>query len=235
MPVDRIIVRVQATQNDELSSIHRAALSDRQRRQAELGLTPHNFVYVGRLAQEKNVDLLLRAFAEAFRESTRDSGWGLLIVGDGPRRKELERQAQTCTSASIVFVGSTHWRQVPAYLALADVLVLPSLSEPWGLVVNEAMACGMPVLVSDRCGAAYDLVEEGVNGFVFPATSQGGLSDRLRAFAQTEANQMEEMGNASLRIIEQFSPEQAAKQMMLGFRKLLGLDISSRHRQEAVP
>ena len=81
---------------------------------------------------------------------------------------------------SIRFIGFRNQSELPALYDLCDVFVLPSEHEPWGLVVNEAMNAGKPVIVSDRVGAGPDLVEDGVNGFVYPARDVAALADRLR-------------------------------------------------------
>jgi glycosyltransferase involved in cell wall biosynthesis len=214
-----ILVRVQATANDEVFSIYSNARQRRQRIQKELGLKSRNFAYVGRLSHEKNVSMLLRSFA---RVPVHDrASWGLVIVGDGPLRNSLRELSASLNLPDVVFVGGKGWREVPEILAAADVLVLPSLSEAWGLVVNEAMVCAMPVIVSDHCGAAFDLVEHGVNGFVFQSNCEDDLSSQLGAILMKDDAQLSMMGQASRKIIGDFTPASAARQMMKGFIRLL--------------
>ena len=93
----------------------------------------------------------------------------LVFAGDGPLRAELEKRAiQLGLSDRMRILGFVNQSQLPAVYRAADLLVLPSLYEPFGLVVNEAMLCGCPAAVSDRVGAKYDLVKEGETGYVFP-------------------------------------------------------------------
>jgi glycosyltransferase involved in cell wall biosynthesis len=123
-----------------------------------------NFLYVGRLSPEKSLELALRAFA----------GWPeltLQIVGYGPQEAALRAAA----SANVVFHGPVANEDLPGYYQQNDVLVLPSISEPWGLVVEEALNNGTPVLVSDRVGCAADVVEDGTNGVVFRAGDAEGF------------------------------------------------------------
>src|SRR5208283_4761924 len=95
-------------------------------------------------------------------------------------RARLESSARALRWDSIRFIGFRNQSELPAMYDLCDVFVLPSEREPWGLVINEVMNAGKPVIVSDRVGAGPDLVEDGVNGFVFPARDVAALADRLQ-------------------------------------------------------
>jgi glycosyltransferase involved in cell wall biosynthesis len=221
MARDKIIVRVQAAPNDEIYAIYKSAQSIRFRQIRSLGLKTRNFVFVGRLSPEKNVALLLQAFARAIIGLDQAIAWGLLVVGDGPLKLELQMLARSLGLEGVSFVGGKGWREVPAYLSICDVLVLPSISEPWGLVVNEAMACGLPVIVSDRCGAAHDLVNNRGNGFVFSALSVDDCAKHLRTCMRLSSDEMTRMGEVSLRTISNYSPEKAALHMLGGFQLML--------------
>lgn len=114
---------------------------------------PHamRFLYVGRLAAIKNVADAIQAFS-----ATQHPGWTFTIVGTGPQEKDL--RALAATDPRIEFRGSRTYEDLGAEFQRADVLVLPSSGEPWGLVVNEALGYGLRVLASDQVGAAYDLL-----------------------------------------------------------------------------
>lgn len=188
----------------------------------ELDKTPkaaaRKFVYVGRLAPEKNLDTLIRAFAQAVKQTGAD--WQLLFVGGGPEKENLEKLAtDSGFEGNILFAGGFPWYQVPGWLAQSDVLVLPSKSEPWGLVVNEAMVCGMPVIVSETCGCAGDLVQHGVNGFTFNHTQQAELENHLTFFIQNP-DRIAGMGKESLKLIAPFASGPVAAQMAETYRDL---------------
>jgi len=119
-------------------------------------------LYVGQLISRKGIDQLLHALGRLD-----DPDVGLLVVGSGPQEKELREFCQSHALKNVYFEGFQQQDNLPRYYALADVLILPSLKEVWGLVVNEVLASGLYVLCSDRAGAAYDLIQEGWNGALF--------------------------------------------------------------------
>jgi len=119
-------------------------------------------LYSGRLAPEKGIFALLEAFKRV-SETLLDAG--LLLVGDGPLRRDAERYCQENSLDRAFFCGPQPYERMPYFYALADVLVLPSLSEPYGYVVIEAFACGVPAIVSRIAGAAADLIVEGQTGY----------------------------------------------------------------------
>ena len=162
------------------------------------------FLYVGRLAEEKNVGALLRSWI-AYREQ--GGTWPLILCGDGPERVSLEKLALCCRfRADVVFTGLRTSSDLLPHYAEAGCFVLPSTREPWGLVVNEAMAAELPVLVSDRCGCAVDLVQAGENGFTFNPTDQAELQALLHKVEQTPDRERARMGRRSGEIIRRFSP-----------------------------
>ena len=137
------------------------------------------FLYVGRLSPEKRLDVLIRAFA-----GVRDAlpGAKLRMVGNGPQRAELEALAEALGCAgAVVFTGGQSGGQLYANYAEATALVLPSHSEPWGLVVNEALHFGCPVIVSERCGCVPELVENSTCGTVVACDDVDGLGAALVA------------------------------------------------------
>ncbi|WP_031527260.1 glycosyltransferase family 4 protein [Dyadobacter crusticola] len=178
------------------------------------------FVYVGRLAPEKNLEMLIRAFAEIQKPEIAVSMWELLLVGDGPARGALETLAQKLgVDEKVIFAGGFPWYEVPGWLAQSDVLILPSKSEPWGLVVNEAMVCGMPVIVSNKCGCAPDLVGNAGNGFTFNPENQKELETAMLFFVRNPGK-IAEMGAVSLEKIKPFSSEKVAEEMVKTYKIL---------------
>ncbi len=173
---------------------------------SDFGLPPEPyFVYVGRFAEEKNISLLLESWLTYRSEG---GTWPLVLVGDGPLTSSLrEAAAASGFGADVYFPGLKSSRALLPYYAFAGCFVLPSKREPWGLVVNEAMAAGLPVLVSDRCGCAVDLVDPGRNGFVFPPTDGLALTARMRQISSFGTAEIRAMGAASRRIVSRYSPQ----------------------------
>jgi glycosyltransferase involved in cell wall biosynthesis len=211
MKDSQVFTRCQATDSSTLTRSFneaRALRSDSKRA----------FVYVGRLSPEKNLKVLIDAFARFFREASDQvrSRWSLELVGGGPQKGELESYIADRGYEAIKISPGVGWREVARVYARSDVLVLPSTSEPWGLVVNEALACGLPVLVSDRCGCAPDLVIDGQTGFVFPPLDEDALARRMAELANDDSLR-DKLGRQAQVHIAQFTPSVAARQMIEGF------------------
>jgi glycosyltransferase involved in cell wall biosynthesis len=144
-----------------------------------LGAGPDDVVVlsVARLAPEKGLDVLVHAVAE-----TGDPRILLVVAGDGPERERLEDLAAV-RGARLVLAGDLEWERLAEVYVAADVFALLSLREPWAVVVNEAAASGLPLVLSDRVGAAHDLLRDGENGFLVAAGDVDGASRALRALA----------------------------------------------------
>lgn len=170
------------------------------------------FVFVGRLDPEKNVGGLLDAFAQ-YR--SQGGPLSLVLVGDGRESNALRQQvAAKGLTDHVVFAGLKDTRDIGPYYAFAEWFILPSWLDPWGLVVNEAMAAGLPVLVSDRCGCSEDLVEEGQNGYVFNPSQEGSLLGALMRTSRISKMQRELMAQKSREIISRYSPRLWAEEVV---------------------
>ena len=178
----------------------------RQKSAATFGLPENYFLYVGRLAEEKNVHSLLSSW---LRYRHAGGTWALVLAGDGPEGAALRTAAASSAYANDVhFAGHKGSRDLLPLYAFAECFVLPSTREPWGLVVNEALASGLPVIVSSRCGCADDLVEPGVNGFVFDPEAGGDeLADLLARMEGLGPEARVAMKSRSAEIIAEYSPE----------------------------
>ena len=131
----------------------------------EIGLESKKIIlFVGRLAPEKNISLLISAYNQLKKKHPEAA---LIIVGDGPKAKDLKAQVRELSITDVLFSGYIGFPELMKYYKMADVFVLPSVYEPWGLVVNEALAFGLPVVISDKVGCGSDLVKNSENGFVF--------------------------------------------------------------------
>lgn len=168
-----------------------------------LGVPEQYFLFVGRFAPEKNVLRLLEAYGR-YRQETGSSAWGLVLVGSGPQEAQLREAAQSMRG--VVFAGFQQSDGLRAYFGLASCLVLPSLSEPWGLVVNEAMAAGLPVLVSHRCGCVPELVRSGLNGYVCDPFDVNELT-RLMSVISLGPVDEKAMREASQNLVALYTPE----------------------------
>lgn len=169
------------------------------------------FLFTGRLAPEKNVDGLIRAYT-AYR--TRGGQWPLVLVGAGPDEHRLRQMAAASEfGRDIVFTGLKFGRDLAACYAEAGCFVLPSTREPWGLVVNEAMASGLPVIVSDRCGCVEDLVVPGENGYRFNPAAEGDLESKLTQMELVGPQKRSEMARRSREIVSNISPERWAREV----------------------
>jgi glycosyltransferase involved in cell wall biosynthesis len=171
-----------AVDNEFFRTAAERARPNRERLRAELGLKPGRAVilFASKMQQHKRAADLLEAYARLSADGVAEPAAYLVLAGDGEERAGLERRARELKSDSIRFIGFLNQSELPALYDLCDVFVLPSEHEPWGLVVNEAMNAGKPVIVSDRVGAGPDLVDDGVNGFVYPARDVAALAERLR-------------------------------------------------------
>ena len=218
---DKILLRKNAVDNNAIRAAFEQTLPDRVDEQHRLDLKPNNFVFVGRLIAFKNLPTLLTTFAEAQKKSSKAASWGLLLLGDGPEKNQLEEQTKSLGLTNVVrFLPGRPWFQVPDVLAMSNVLVLPSWSEPWGLVVNEALVCGLPVIVSDRCGCAADLVHQDQNGFIIDPHQPAQLTNRLLQFMDGDLD-ARQMGEYAKQFIAPYAPEAVAQEMLAGFQKIM--------------
>lgn len=172
----------------------------------DLGLPNRFFLFVGRLVREKGVFDLLEAYRALPPELRRDIG--LVFVGDGPARSELIRRAAPFSGA-VLLPGFAQRELLAVYYALADAFVFPTHTDPWGLVVNEAMSCGLPVICSDAAGCAADLVEDSRNGRLVRTGDLRQLAAALTELAGDDELRMQ-MGRRSRERIARYSPEQCA-------------------------
>jgi glycosyltransferase involved in cell wall biosynthesis len=172
-----------------------------------LGLPSRYFLFVGRLLKEKGVFDVLKAYSTLSPEVR--SVVGLVFVGDGPYRAELERHAADISPGLVRFTGFLQREQLAEHYALAETFVFPTHTDPWGLVVNEAMACSLPIICSSAAGCAEDLVCDGWNGRMVPAREVAKLASVMEELARN-GEARESMGQHSSQRIVRNSPEACA-------------------------
>ena len=176
------------------------------------------FLYVGRFAPEKNLTRLLDAFARYARES--DSPWPLVLVGDGPGRRNLMKRIDQLQVGGLVTVRPfAQPDQLVGYYGLAGCFILSSVSEPWGLVVNEAAAAGLPLLVSRHCGCSPELVKDGDNGFLMDPADEGQMAAALGRMAVSTAQDRAQMADRSQTLVSRLSLDAYSENLSNCIRK----------------
>lgn len=177
-----------------------------------LRLPPKYFLCCARLAPEKNPLTLIEAYLLYCKRQTGDP-WSLIFVGTGPLRQQLEEKIEEYgLEGKAVLAGTKKYDELPAYYGLAEALILASVSEPWGLVINEAMSAGLPILASTRCGSGPDLVENGKNGFTFDPYNTEEIASVLEAISSPDCDR-EAMGRRSREIIAGWDLDRFVKGM----------------------
>lgn len=184
------------------------------------------FLASARFVAKKNLPRLLESFAR-YRVLAGAGGWNLALLGDGELRPELEAKASALgLGEALLMPGFVQYPDLPGWYQAASCFVHASTSEQWGLVVNEAMAAGLPVLVSNRCGCAVDLVQEGVNGFTFDPLDVEQLARLMLRMAHEDVDRAS-MGAASRRIVANWGPERFAR----GLKESVECAIAQPRRQ----
>lgn len=150
------------------------------------------FLYTGKFEYRKNLQTLIQA-----KLNLRDQPCTLLMVGNGPDEEMLKKLASS--DPNIRFVGFMNQSQMPMVYRSSDVFVLPSISETWGLGINEAMNCGLAIIASDKVGSAIDLITN--NGYIFEAGNSGELSEKMKRLVQngTILNEMKDNSIANIK------------------------------------
>jgi glycosyltransferase involved in cell wall biosynthesis len=167
-------------------------------------------LYSGRLVEQKGVFVLLDAFA---RISKQDSDVGLLIAGDGPEREPMQALCRRQQLENVYFLGARKYQEMPYFYELADLLVLPTFHDAWGMVINEAFACGVPVVASEIAGACDDLILEGQTGFTVKARDAAALAERILVILK-DPTLRSRMGAQCRWLIQQYSPEATARGLL---------------------
>lgn len=183
-----------------------AAIPERPKLREELSLEPNRpvILYAAKFLKRKRPNDLIEAFSRLLKNKKIRAPY-LVLVGDGNYRKALERQVKLLDiETSVRFVGFRNQSEMPRYYDLCDVFVLPSVLEPWGLVINEVMTAGRAIIASDQVGSAQDLIQQGRNGLIFPAGDLVALTNSLERII-TDKKLSQCMGKRSLEIIENWN------------------------------
>ena len=157
------------------------------------------FLFAAKMDKNKNAILLVESFLDCNNEKSH-----LLIVGNGSEEQNIKSKCEG--KENVHFLNFQNQQNMPGLYACANVFVLPSKSETWGLAVNEAMAAGKAIVLSDTCGAAFDLVTSMENGFVFKNNDKEDLKKAIQYFIDNKS-ESERMGNCSRKKIQMYSYE----------------------------
>jgi glycosyltransferase involved in cell wall biosynthesis len=209
MKPERIFHGYDAVDNDYF-----AKRAERAREQADevrdkLHLPEKYFLTSCRFIPEKNLFRLLDAYA-AYRGAT-DNPWNLVVCGDGELAEPLRRHQKELKVNGVHWPGFVQIDELPDYYGLASGFILSSKKDTWGLAVNEAMASRLPVLVSERVGCRYDLVEDGANGFLFDPFDVGDMAQAMKRMASLPDAERQRMGQRSCEIIADWGPDRFAE------------------------
>ncbi len=193
-------------ENERLLAQVESVQTDRQLLRSQWGIASGAvcFLYVGKLVAKKRIQDQLEALQRALLEN---SGLHLLVVGTGELMEAAVR-IQKEKQLPVTFAGFLNQTEITQAYAAADCLILSSdYDETWGLVVNEAMVCGLPGIVSDRCGSGPDLIEEGITGTIYPFGNISALAEAMLEMAKHPGT-MRKMGKkAQQRIIHHYNVE----------------------------
>jgi glycosyltransferase involved in cell wall biosynthesis len=239
MPPERVFLGYDAVDNDYFA----LGAKEVRNQNTSSGLRPPSpqsgerilperyFLASARFVEKKNLPRLIEAYAR-FRakcevRSPQNEVWNLVLLGDGKLRNTLNTQISTLDlHAHVQMPGFKQYPDLPAYYGLAKTFIHASTTEQWGLVVNEAMASGLPVLVSNRCGCAQDLVEDDVNGYRFDPYNVGQLADLMLKVSSCSFP-LSSFGAASVRIIENWGPQRFASGLKAAINRALEIGPKS--------
>jgi len=228
MPRERIFTGYDVVDNEYFRQRAEEVRSQRSEVRQKYGLPENYFLASARFIPKKNLPRLIRAYSEyrqlcraSVSDAERSEGagnppspslrrtgtpWDLVLLGDGPLRQTLNSQLSTLNlQAHVHLPGFKQYDELPVYYALAKAFVHASTTEQWGLVVNEAVASGLPVIVSDRCGCVPELVNG--NGFTFDPFDEQELAERLSQMASLSDDERKSLSDASYRISANFAPK----------------------------
>jgi glycosyltransferase involved in cell wall biosynthesis len=208
MPRERVFTGYDVVDNDyfgrRTAEIQNSKFELRNKR----GLPENYFLASARFIEKKNLSTLIEAYAEYRRRSeiAAKVPWNLVVLGDGPLRETLNSQLSTLDLNEHVHLpGFKPYDELPLYYALANAFVHASITEQWGLVVNEAIASGLPVIVSERCGSVPELIQG--NGYTFDPANEHELTARLLEMDSLSDEERKHLGDNSYRTAANFAPE----------------------------
>src|ERR1700737_33363 len=176
-----------------------------------------NFLFCGQMNRRKGVDLLLTAFDRLVNKGVKIR---LSLVGREAELPQFLRAISPSARARIHYAGFQPPEHLPKYFSQADVFILPSRYDGWGVVVNQALGAGLPIICTDAVGAGYDLVQQGMNGYHVPAGDSHKLASCMEELIKNQ-DRILEFGEASRRLAEAFTPDQGAEKWSKALSQLV--------------
>lgn len=201
---EKIWLAPNAVETDFFASKAELYRQDRETLKQKFNLSGIVILSVGRLIDEKGIPELLAAFAQL--KTKTNQLVTLVIVGDGSQSQEYQYYCQQKQLNNVVFSGFQNQNSLVQYYAIADIFVFPTRTDPWGLVLNEAMSASLPIVCSSAAGAVDDLLEDGGNGFIFPVGDVTVLVGALQRLVDDE-DLRKRMGMRSHQIILNYTPQ----------------------------
>lgn len=222
VPESKLFFAPYAVESDRYIAAAKALAPQRDELRKKFGVADRVVIlFTGKLIEKKRPMDLLKAF-HTLNSKFKLLNSSLIFVGDGVLRGDLEQYVKERHLKGVHFAGFQNQTELPKYYIAADMFVLPSgIGETWGLVVNEAMCFGLPVIVSDMVGCAADLVHEGKNGFTFPLGNIEALAERLKKLAEKKERRVA-FGKMSSEIIKGYTQEKDVDAIMAAAKALMG-------------
>lgn len=232
-PPERVFAIGHSFDQPFFSRAAEAARPDRENLRCRLGLQGTVFLYVGRFLWLKGLGHLLDAFGVLQRRA--EGAVSLLLVGNGPEETALRRQCLQEGLRNVVFLPFQQQSELPRYYAAADVFVFPTLGDTYGLVVDEAMACSLPVISTDAAGEIHERIEDGENGYIVRRENSAALLDRMETLAR-DPELRDWMGTLSAQVITKYAPERWAEKFECAVDRILSMPrAGSETRITALP
>ena len=207
-PAQRIVFGVDAVDNEFFARVAASACVRQDHWRQTLGLPAKYFLFVGRGLPRKGLESLLQAY-RVYRARAAQAAWDLVLVGPG-ESAQLGESGEGRAQGFVV-AGARFGEELCACYGLASAMVVPSLKDPWALVVNEAAAAGLPLLVSSGCGSAQTLVREGENGWTFPPGDEERLATLMARLTSLPDAELQAMGRRSREIVADWGLERFTK------------------------
>lgn len=201
--------------NDILNTVISQPDKNRLRSDLSLPKTGRMFLSIGQFIKRKGFDLLLEAWQEL------DDNHLLVIIGGGEEKVFYEDMVRRKSYNHVILLKFMPKQEIFRYYHAADFFVLPTREDVWGLVINEAMATGLPVISTNRCNAAIELIENGKNGYIVPVEDANALQEAMVNMSQLEQAVVEKYGTHAIHVIQKYTIESMAESHIKDFELLL--------------